>query len=177
MASPAEPAQPSCQPPSDDTTARRVVNKITAMVAYWDAGQRCRFSNDAHREWFGRRPEEMDGISLSELLGPYYERNLPYIQGALAGIQQVFERPVILRDGSARDLVITYTPDLVDGAVAGFSVHVSDVTRLRQREKALAETIREVITTLEKTKDSFRSKELGVLRQRLEAVLERLSRP
>lgn len=165
--------------PSGSTaaTALRVVNQISAMVAYWDTDQRCVFSNDAYRQWFGKAPERMVGMTMKDLLGPLYEKNLPYIRGALAGEQQVFERRIHLPNGETRDSVATYTPDVRHGVVQGFSVHVADVTRLRQREAALAATIREAIQTLEATKGSFRSKNLGVLRQRLGQVLARLERP
>lgn len=161
----------------DAPTALRVINKITALVSYWDANLRCVFANHAYREWFGRDPNQMAGLSLVELLGPAYEPNLPYIRGVLAGEVQVFERLLPLPGGRTREVVATYTPDIVAGSVMGFSAHICDVTRLRQRESALAQTIREVIQTLEKTKDSFRSKDLGELRQRLGIVLTRLEGP
>lgn len=162
---------------STAATALRVVNQISAMVAYWDTDQRCVFSNDAYRQWFGKTPEQMVGMTMQELLGPLYQKNLPYIRGALAGELQVFERRILLPNGEPRDSVATYTPDVRHGVVQGFSVHVADVTRLRQREAALAMTIREAIQTLEETKGSFRSKHLGVLRQRLGQVLTRLEGP
>ena len=163
--------------PDCPAEALRVVNQISAMVAYWDANQRCVFSNSAYQEWFGKSPEQMLGMTMLELLGPLYEKNLPYIQGAVKGELQVFERRIPLPGGGFRDSVATYTPDIIGGVVRGFSVHVADVTRLRQRETALAQTIRDVIQTLEKTKDSFRSKDLGKLRQQLQLVLERLAGP
>ena len=123
--------------------ALSVVNHIAAMVAYWDSSQRCKFSNAAYQEWFGRDPEQMVGMSMKELLGPLYELNLPYIQAALRGEQQVFERRIPLPDGGARDSIATYTPDIVDGVVLGFFVHVADVTTLRQREAALVQAIQE----------------------------------
>ena len=171
------PSSSSPREPDSVATALRVVNQISAMVAYWDANQRCVFSNVAYQDWFGKSPDEMLGMSMQDLLGPLYEKNLPYIQGALAGEPQVFERQIPLPGGGTRDSVATYTPDIVDGVVRGFSVHVADVTRLRQREAALGQTIREVIQTLEKTKDSFRSKDLGQLRQQLKLVLEQLVGP
>jgi len=174
------PTPPSSSPPrgpDSSATALHVVNQISAMVAYWDANQRCVFSNAAYQDWFGKTPDEMLGMSMQDLLGPLYEKNLPYIQGALAGKPQVFERLIPLPGGGTRDSVATYTPDIVDGVVRGFSVHVADVTRLRLREAALGQTIREVIQTLEKTKDSFRSKDLGQLRQQLKLVLEQLAGP
>jgi PAS domain S-box-containing protein len=158
-------------------TAFRVVNQISAMVAYWDADQRCVFSNEAYQQWFGRKPAEMLGMSLRDLLGPLYEKNRPYIEGALRGEIQVFERQIPLPGGGTRDSVATYTPDLVGGVVRGFSVHVADVTALRQREAELAAAIREAIRELERTKDSFRSKNLGELRVRLAKVLARLEGP
>ena len=120
-----------------------IVNHISAMVAYWDFNQRCVFSNDAYRHWFGKSPEEMVGMSLKELLGPLYEKNLPYILGALRGEKQVFERQIPIPGGGFRESIATYTPDSINGVVCGFSVHVADVTILREREAALERTIRE----------------------------------
>ena len=119
------------------------VNHISAMVAYWDSNQRCVFSNDAYREWFGKTPEEMVGMSMRELLGPLYAKNLPYILAALKGEKQVFERRIPLPGGEVRDTIATYTPDIFDGIVRGFWVHVADVTSIRQREVELEKAIQE----------------------------------
>jgi PAS domain S-box-containing protein len=159
---------------SSSVTAHWVVNHISALVAYWDADQRCVFANAAYLHWFGRTAEQMIGAQMSEVLGPVYEKNLPYIRGALAGQPQIFERLIPLPGGGSRDSIASYTPDVVDGVVRGFSVHVADVTSLRQREATLVTAIRETIAELEATKNSFRSKQLGVLRQRLQLVLDRL---
>ena len=113
------------------------------MVAYWDNRQRCVFSNNAYREWFGRSPDEMIGMSMKELLGPLYEKNLPYILKALQGEKQVFERQIPLPSGGVRESIATYTPDLKDGVVLGFTAHVADVTVLREREAALALAIQQ----------------------------------
>ena len=123
--------------------AFRVVNHVPGMIAYWNAQQRCVFSNDAYREWFGRSPEEMVGMHIKDLLGPLYEKNLPHIEAALQGERQVFERQIPLPQGGVRESMATYTPDVIDGKVAGFSVHVSDVTLLRAREEALQRTVHE----------------------------------
>jgi PAS domain S-box-containing protein len=125
------------------TAALTTVNHISAMVAYWDGDQRCVFANEPYRDWFGRDPEQMVGMTMKELLGPLYEKNLPYIQAVLLGEKQVFERRIPLQNGGYRDSIATYTPDIVGGVVRGFSVHVADVTTLREREAALERTIRE----------------------------------
>jgi len=123
--------------------ALTAVNHISAMIAYWDANQHCVFSNDAYRDWFGRTPEEMMGMSMQELLGPLYALNLPYIKAALQGNRQVFERRIPLPGGGAKDTIATYTPDIVNGEVRGFWAHVADVTSIREREAMLERTIRE----------------------------------
>ena len=123
--------------------ALSVANQISAMVAYWDANQRCLFSNEAYTEWFGKNPEQMKGMAMKELLGPLYELNLPFILAALNGEKQVFERRIELPTGEVRESIATYTPDVVDGVVRGFAVHVADVTPLREREAALKRAIRE----------------------------------
>ena len=120
------------------------VNRIPAMVAYWNCDQRCVFANHAYREWFGRPPEEMVDLPIKELLGPsLYEKNLAYILGALGGEKQVFERRITLPDGCVRAGIATYIPDVMDGKVRGFWAHVADVTILREREAALRQTIEE----------------------------------
>jgi PAS domain S-box-containing protein len=123
--------------------ALSAVNHISAMIAYWDADLRCQFSNNAYREWFGRSPQEMKGMSMQKLLGPIFEQNMPYIRRALTGEHQVFERRIPLPTGGFRDSIATYTPDIQNGVVRGFWAHVADVTSLREREAALEKAIRE----------------------------------
>jgi PAS domain S-box-containing protein len=111
------------------------------MVAFWDTSERCVFANEAYLKWFGKSPKEMKGISLRELLGPIYERNLPYIRKALGGEVQQFERQITMPSGEVGETVATYTPEFVDGKVSGFGVVVTDVTLLRQREASLHKAI------------------------------------
>jgi PAS domain S-box-containing protein len=146
---------------------KQCVNRIPALVAFWDAHERCRFANETYLEWFGRTPEAMVGIKLEELLGPIYEKNLQYIQGALGGERQVFNRAIPIPSGEIRQSLATYTPYIECGRVVGFTVHVADITPLAERETELKAALLETISTLEKTKRSFRSKELGELRASL----------
>jgi len=120
------------------------VNNIPAMVAYWDAKERCQFSNEAYREWFGRGREDLVNLSLEEVLGPtLYRKNRKHIRGVLRGEKQIFERKSRLPGGVTRTWIATYVPDLVDGVVRGFWAHVADTTLLSDREAALQTTIAE----------------------------------
>lgn len=136
----------TASPPATDYSAiaLAVVDHIPGMVAYWDAEERCRFVNAAYREWFGKTRPQLIGTTLQELLGPLYELNLPYIRAAQSGATQVFERAIPdPLTGVPRDSIATYTPDIVDGKVLGFFVHVADATPIKERERALAKAIAE----------------------------------
>ena len=123
-----------------------VANHISAMLAYWDNDLVCRFANAAYMEWFGKTREEMiDKMTLYELLGPIYSENRKYIMGALEGEPQTFEREIVLPNGTVRHSIANYFPDIIDGEVYGFYVHVADVTGMKMLEKDLQRS-NEIIT-------------------------------
>jgi len=115
------------------------MDRADALLAYWDGNQMCRFANAAHWTWFGKTPEEIVGGTMEELLGPSYHKDLPHIVAALNGQAQVFEQEFTLPDGSIRQCLASYYPDIVDGVTAGFSAQMVDVTRLKQLERELQE--------------------------------------
>jgi diguanylate cyclase (GGDEF)-like protein/PAS domain S-box-containing protein len=120
--------------------ARRVVDGVPGMLAYWDKDQRCRFANAAYEAWFGVKPEELIGRSMRELLGPIYARNLPYIEAALRGEKQAFERDIPdPRGGPPRHSQAHYLPHLVAGEVQGFAVMVTDISPQKLIETKLRE--------------------------------------
>jgi PAS domain S-box-containing protein len=117
---------------------RTVVDKIPAMVAYWDKSQVCRFANRAYEKWFGVPPEAVVGKSMKELLGSLYALNLPHIENALRGEEQEFEREIPdPAQGPPRHSQAHYIPHVVDGEVQGLCVLVTDITRRKRAEEAL----------------------------------------
>ena len=119
---------------------RQVVDGVPGMLAYWDKEQRCRFANAAYESWFGVKPEELIGRTMRELLGPIYPRNLPYIEGALRGETQAFEREIPdPRGGPPRNSQAHYLPHVVSGEVQGFAVMVTDISRQKAVEAELRE--------------------------------------
>jgi PAS domain S-box-containing protein len=124
--------------PEQAELLQTVVDKIPAMVAYWDADQRCRFANRAYEKWFGVPPETVVGMTMKELLGPIYPLNLPHIERALQGEEQEFEREIPdPAHGQPRYSQAHYVPDVVDGEVRGFCVLVADITRRKRAEEGL----------------------------------------
>ena len=118
--------------------AMSVVDHIPAMIAYWDKDLICRFANAPYLKWFGQKSEDMIGkMTIRELLGPLYEKNLPFITGVLHGEPQTFEREIPLPSGETRSTLANYFPDIKDGEVKGFFVHVGDVHDLKMLQKDL----------------------------------------
>ena len=121
------------------------MDALPAMIAYWDATLHCRYANRAYETWFGVTPEAMVGREMKAFLGPLFELNRPFIEGALRGEPQQFEREIPdPHGGPARFSQAHYIPDVVDGIVRGFSVLVADITQRRLAEQALTEMERKV---------------------------------
>ena len=114
--------------------AMKVINHVDTLLSYWDRDLRCQFVNDAYQVWFGRDREAILGMSKQDLLGSLFDAHLPRIHAVLDGQVQVFERDIRLPDGSIRHSLTSYFPDIVDGAVRGFSVQVTDVSRMKRLE-------------------------------------------
>jgi diguanylate cyclase len=127
-----------------------ITDNLPAMVGYWTAELRCRFANGAYFEWFGRTPQDMIGIHIRELLGEeLFQKNLPYMLGALCGESQQFERTLVKPDGAVGYTLAEYIPDVSDGRVNGFFVLVSDITSFKEAQMALAESEWKLRTIIE----------------------------
>jgi PAS domain S-box-containing protein len=112
------------------------------MIAYWDRDLRCRRANRAYEIWFGVAPEALVGRSIRDLLGPeLFALNEPYMQRALAGEAQTFERVVPGPDGIARASLAHYIPDRVGDRVEGFVAYVTEVTTLKQAQRDLERAV------------------------------------
>lgn len=157
---------------------RSLLDIMPGMVGYWDSDLRCTFANLAYLEWFGKTPEQMQGIHIQELMGPdLFAKNEPYITAALAGERQHFERTLTKADGSTGYTWAHYVPDVVNGQVRGFFVLVSDVTELKAVQVALEETNQQLekrsieAEAANKTKSAFLATMSHELRTPLNGIL------
>ncbi|MCX6072730.1 MAG: diguanylate cyclase [Campylobacterales bacterium] len=118
---------------------RSIVDDIPNMIGYWDRNLRCRYANNAYREWFGKSPEEIIGITFMDLVGEQlFALNQPHIHRVLAGEQQRFERTLNKANGNVGHIIGHYIPHFdVDGTVKGFAIQSSEVTFLKETEAKL----------------------------------------
>jgi len=117
---------------------KSILDNMPAMIGYWDRDLRCRFGNHAYHDWFGIEPGIMPGKHIREVIGEErYLLNLPYIEGALRGEPQFFERSIPAPDGSEiRYSQASYIPDVHQGEILGFYVLVVDISRAKAAEHA-----------------------------------------
>jgi PAS domain S-box-containing protein len=127
------------QPPNE--LSSKLAEQVPAMLAYWDKDQICRFANKTYLKWFGKTPEEMiNKMSLSELLGPVYALNEPYVNGVLEGKSQTFEREITTPSGKVRYALANYFPDKVGHETVGFYTYITDISALKLSAEKLQKT-------------------------------------
>jgi PAS domain S-box-containing protein len=120
---------------------RGLTDTLPSTITYWDSDLRNRFANSAIGVWFGKSPDEIFGRPLEDLLGAQpLARDIAHYRAALAGEPQTFEQQITRPDGRVADLLVTLTPDAVDGRVQGvFSLAVE----ITEQKRAAAERLRQ----------------------------------
>lgn len=112
---------------------QNILDNIPSMVGYWDSNLLNKYSNTAYLEYFNKTKAEIEGIHIRDLLGPeIFQKNQAYIEAALRGEPQSFERELPLRLGGTRHTQAHYVPDVRNGQVYGFFVVVFDISPLKQ---------------------------------------------
>ncbi|WP_229207622.1 MULTISPECIES: PAS domain-containing protein [unclassified Duganella] len=139
---------------------RTVTDNLPGMVAYWDAGLRCRFANRYFLDWHGLDSEKIIGAYMPEVVGDsLYAEGAPYVQAALAGEPQGFAGKLQWPSGEISHTWVNYIPDIDEsGTVQGFFVLVSDVTELKETELHLQEVNEELIVARDRAEAASRAK-------------------
>ncbi|MBB6249849.1 CHASE domain-containing protein [Nitrospirillum iridis] len=116
-----------------------VADNIPGMVAYWDKDLRCRFANRYHLEWFGKRPDEIIGHGMREMMGEeLYALEEDGLRGVFQGKARQIHRRLLKADGEVGHAWVHQIPDIdANGEVIGMFVLVTDVTPLKRVEEEL----------------------------------------
>jgi PAS domain S-box-containing protein len=131
---------PTVAEEDEDRLQRIVLDRLPALISYWDRELRNVLANEGFVHWFGLTPEQLRGMHLSEVLGPgVVEQNATHIEAVLRGEEQIFDRTITDGRGRARHVQTSYSPDVVEGEVRGFFVLVVDVTARVRAQRAMDE--------------------------------------
>ncbi len=116
---------------------RTIADNVPALIAYVDTDLRYRFANERYREWFGVKPAEMVGKTVSEAMGEaFYAPRREALARCLAGHASHLEIEE-QRRGRTRVISSTYLPHVRDGVVQGIYVLSTDATSAREYERQL----------------------------------------
>jgi len=130
---------------------RTITNNIPGMVGYWTKDLICTFANSEYLTWFGRTSEQMQGISIQELLGKkLYRQSEHHILAVLRGENQKFERTMVKPNGETGYIFAQYIAHTVADEIQGFFVLVTDITQVK-----LAEAELRAATSVVETKDGI----------------------
>ncbi|PHV05523.1 hybrid sensor histidine kinase/response regulator [Janthinobacterium sp. BJB412] len=139
---------------------RTVTDNLPGMVAYWDAGLRCRFANRYFLDWHGSDAERIAGAAMPDVLGAAaFAQQRPHVDGALAGRPQGFAGELAWPSGDCSHTWTNFIPDLDPaGVVQGFFVLVADVTALKESELHLQELNDELVLARDRAEAASRAK-------------------
>jgi two-component system sensor histidine kinase/response regulator len=114
-----------------------IVDNVPALIGCWDTNLRNRFANRIYLDYFGRQPDEILGMHFRDVIGDtLYTQNLPFMEAALRGESQMFERTIIDPSGNARESLTSYVPSYRDGVIDGVYAIISDITGIKTAQRA-----------------------------------------
>lgn len=130
----------------------KMLDSIPAMIGQWDKNLINIHANKVYSEFFGLQPEQIVGRHIKEVIGTeLFDKNLPFIEKALRGETQNFEREIFTANGEYRWVIASYVPNILDGKIEGFFVIVTDINEIKTVNKTLSEQKRfysEILNTI-----------------------------
>ena len=114
-----------------------ILDSLPLNVAYVNRHREFVYANRGYEQWFQLPLAALHGRRLEDITTPENFRQMaPRIESALAGrtVDYLARSP---RDGTERELSVSYLPHLTGDGVAGFFSIVRDVTEQRRLENEL----------------------------------------
>jgi PAS domain S-box-containing protein len=114
-----------------------IIYRTPFMLIRLDRELRYRFISQAYLEMTGRRPENVVGKRMVDILGDKdFQTIRPYVEKVLQGDRVEFEREVHYQGVGTRFLHVIYTPEKDDsGTVTGWIASMLDITERKRAEE------------------------------------------
>ena len=119
-----------------------LTNMLPQPVSYVDKDHTIRFANASYEKLFNADLSSMIGKHPKEFLGEEaFQRIHKRHEAALSGQEQEYESSFFLPNGEPYHFQAHYLPHIVKGNVEGFLAVVQDLTKLKETEKDLQESL------------------------------------
>lgn len=128
----------------DEKFLRNVLSAVPSLISYIDPHYCYNYMNGAYERTFGIQLNDFMGQPMANLLGyKAFELVKPYIDEALKGVAQKYERTMPYKHGGTRSIEVHYLPDVDEnGKVIGVYSIVGDITAMRHSIQEIQESKR-----------------------------------
>ena len=119
---------------------KAILGHTSFLLAHCGSDLRYLFVSNGYAALIGRRPEELVGKSLKEVMGEDIFRSvLPHIEKVLQGHHVQFDNEAYFENAGVRSLRVIYVPEKnSSGEVVGWVVSIVDITDQKRAEKRIA---------------------------------------
>ena len=122
-----------------ESRMRLIMDSMPAAISHLDRDQRYTFVNASCERLMGLKPDQVVGRTIREVMPPdTFAASEPHFLAALEGKTQVFETRLPKAGGGSFASLVQFVPDHRGEEVAGAYVLLTDISRLREAEAALA---------------------------------------
>ncbi len=150
---------------------KTIINNVPAMIGYWTVDLKNQFANDAYLRYFGYSPEQAFGRALPDLIGSERYREIePFVLAALRGEAQIYERNMFDQDGMHQDTLVSVVPHLVAGKVDGFYAFLTDITPVKNAQRAQFEAQSQLQAIIDS------ASEFAIIATRLDGIITMFSK-
>lgn len=154
-----------------------VISRTPFMLARCGRDLTYRFVSQPWADLLGRRPEDIVGRSILDVIGPEaFAAVLPHMEEVLRGNRVEFARELTLPDAGTRFVHVVYMPEAdARGEVDGWVASVLDITEKNRTERILARHAEEQAALYQFTNRLLRADSLAVVYDgALQAILAAL---
>ena len=111
-----------------------ILDQIPCLISYMDKNLNYLYVNAAYERWFGVSSEFCLKSNMVDVVGEEPLKAVkPYLQKALEGVEQNFEREVLYKNIGKKYISVNYIPDVnKDGMVEGIIIIMNDYSKIRQ---------------------------------------------